>query len=163
MPLQVPQVLHDRCSQKNGFKRFFTRPASSARPAQHSCRVGGVDKHLTAPSPGRYPSSALSGGAGMLRAGAAANCWERRRKMLPFLAQTWSVGKAGPSDPTIKPPQCQERLESSTGASQWSGYWLPKILHPSIPPPSPRTENYSGKGLSLPYCSTFIEQRSPPA
>lgn len=44
----------------------------------------------------------------MLQAGAVANCWERRRNLLPFLAQTWSVGKAGASDPPKNHPGAKD-------------------------------------------------------
>jgi len=156
---------------------FFYLPAPQLQRSLCSTLTQGQrgDVRVTAPSPGRYPRSALLGGAGMLGAGAAANCRERRHKLLPLSAQMWSVGKAGASDPPTEPPQCQKRcqpwlnikmltlrllkqLASSTGASQRSGCRLPKILHPSIPPSSPRTGSCSGKGLSLPHCSTFLQQ-----
>lgn len=163
MLLQVPQVLHDRCGQKNGFKRFFYPPCVQRSP--RSTLVQGWRSGQTSYSPIPWQVSQFSSFR-RSRDAPSRSCSKllgEEVQNAPVFGTNVVGGKAGPSDPPIKPPQCQERLESSMGASQWSGYWLPKILHPSIPPPSPWTENHSGKGLSLPYCSTFIEQRSPPA
>lgn len=105
MLLQVLQVRHDPDNQKWALNGFLH--ALSPVLALLNAHAGLEEQTSVLPPLAGYPSLALLGGAGMLRAGASR---ERRRKLLPLWHKDGRWERLGPQTHRLTCPSTQDSV-----------------------------------------------------